>query len=229
MVLAAPPVNVPRELAGLVRGVASFARSLGDKRAPAVTPQSVLVLPGMLTGDGSTAAMRHFLRRRGHRVFGWGLGLNGGDMHKLVPLVRRRLAELFERVGERVHLVGWSLGGLLAREAIRLDPSKVASLVTLGTPLTGGPKYTVAAGWYRHARGLNLSHVEQEVARKLMERLPVPVSVLYSKRDAVVAWRACLDPNPHNDVEHFEVDATHAGMGFDRQVLRLVAERLEQG
>lgn len=211
-----------------MRGVASFARGLTEERATAHASQAVLVLPGMLTGDGSTAAMRHYLRRRGHRVFGWGLGVNGGDLHKLVPRVRRRLAELFEKLGERVHLVGWSLGGLLAREAIRLDGSKVASLVTLGTPLTGGPKYTIAARWYRHARGLNLAHVEQEVAKKLMERLPVPVSVLYSKRDAVVAWRACLDPNPNNDVEHFEIDATHAGMGFDRRVLRLVAERIER-
>lgn len=186
----------------------------------------MLVLPGFMTGDGSTVALRAFLSSRGHRAAGWGLGRNLGNVGKLAPRVAELIARHSEEAGAPLHLVGWSLGGVLAREATRLLPEAVAQIITMGTPVVGGPKYTATADRYR-ARGVDLDALERQVAERNADPLPVPITALYSRKDAVVAWQACLDPNPDNDVDHVEVQARHMEMGFSAEVLRAVADRIE--
>ncbi len=185
----------------------------------------VLVIPGYLTGDAATLVMRTALRALGHRVYGWGLGINRGDVRPAVIAMMDRLEHLAAREGEPVHVIGWSLGGVIAREAARERPGAVAQVITMGTPVVGGPKYTAAARNYA-ARGHDLDQIEARAARRNARPLRVPVLALYSKVDAVVAWQACLDPHAPNAVEHVEVRAGHAEMGFSREVLKLLAARL---
>lgn len=192
---------------------------LGD-RAP------VVILPGFGASDRSTAVMRAFLDARGHRTEGWGLGRNTGNVAALVQAVEERTEGLVERRGRKVRIVGQSLGGVVARELARRRPDLVNRVVTMGTPVVGGPKYTAMASLYQSMYNIDLDAMEAFIASVNAERrIPVPVTAIYSKNDNVVAWQACIDPvNDH--IEHVEVRTTHIGMGFDAQVFRIVADRL---
>jgi len=204
--------EVPR-LAWLAPVFASAPR--GDRGA-------VLVLPGFGTGDGSTVLLRRFLGLLGYRVAGWGLGINRGDVPALIPRVIARAEQ--HAAGKRVRLVGWSLGGTLAREAARERPELVERVVTLGTPAVGGPKYTAVGAAYRR-RGYDLDAIERQVAERERTPIRVPVTAIYSRGDGVVAWRACIDRHTPG-VEHVEVSGTHTGLGFNPDVYRIVADRL---
>ena len=196
-------------------GLASQPRGAGDP---------VVVLPGFSAGDASTAPLRLFLGLLGHDVRGWGLGTNGGDVPALLPRVIAETERCAVATGARVRLVGWSLGGYLAREVARERPDLVERVVTLGSPIVGGPKYTAAADAYRRL-GVDLDALEAEIAAREATPLQTPVTAIYSKRDGVVAWQACIDH--HNaDVEHVEVFSTHVGLGFHADVYALIAQRL---
>ena len=194
------------------------ARSVGDH-------ETVLVVPGFATGDSATIALRSFLRRSGYRAEGWGLGINQGQVQALTPQVADRIKTLSRERNARIRVVGWSLGGVLAREATRLVPDCVASIVTLGTPVIGGPKYTLVAGHYRK-QGIDLDAVERTVAETNRSPIPVPITAIYSPLDGVVAWQACFDDNPMNDVRYVELALGHAELGFSGPAFRAVADAL---
>ena len=193
-------------------------------RQPRGAGESVLVLPGYGAGDGSTSVLRAYLGFLGYRPAGWGLGRNTGEVTDLLPRIARRVSSVSQAEGRPVILIGWSLGGYLAREAARERPRDVDQVITLGSPVIGGPKYTAVADVYR-GRGIDLDAIEAEVAERNRQPLNTPVTAIYSRRDGVVAWRACIDPHP-NPVEHVEVDTTHLGLGFCSEVYEIIAERL---
>jgi len=194
-------------------------------RAPRGRGDLVLVFPGYAASDASTTLMRGVLRALGHDARGWGLGRNGGDVPKLVPPLVRLAERLASETQAPLRIVGWSLGGVLAREVARERPELVARVVTLGSPVVGGPKYTAVGRMYRQ-RGADLDAIESAVAERERKRpLQVPVTAIYSRRDGVVSWRACID-DLNRGVEHVEVSSTHAGLGFQPEVLAIVARRL---
>ena len=184
----------------------------------------VVVLPGFAASDTSTVPLRAFLRVLGHDAHGWGLGINGGDVAALLPRMIAQIERRAVATGARVRLVGWSLGGVLAREAARDRPELVERVVTLGSPVVGGPKYTAAGRSYQQ-RGFDLDAIEASVAERERTPLRVPVTAIYSKRDGIVAWQACIDR--HNaGVEHIEVNSSHTGLGVHAEVYALIAKRL---
>lgn len=207
-----------REL-GVLRDVADLRRL--DTRTLARGRRSVFVLPGFQTGDSSTWVLRRALSRAGHSVRGWGMGLNRGNVRSLLP----RLIDALSQGQQPVHLVGWSLGGFIAREIAREIPNRIAQVITLASPVVGGPKYTAAASHYLK-KGIDLDKIEREVAKRdFTHPLTVPVTALYSRNDMVVCPAACIDRfNEH--VDHIEVDCGHIAFGFNRHVIRIVAERL---
>lgn len=186
--------------------------------------EPVLVLPGFGAGDGSTALLRGYLRVLGYAAHGWGLGLNRGDVPSLIPRVIERADGVAQREGRPVRVVGWSLGGVLGRETAREQPELVDRIVTLGTPVVGGPKYTLAGAAYR-SRGVDLDEIERQVEER--EAVPIrrPITAIYSRNDGVVAWKACIDRHSP-EVEHVEVESTHAGLGFSATVYEIVGDRL---
>jgi pimeloyl-ACP methyl ester carboxylesterase len=184
----------------------------------------VLVLPGFGANDASTSVIRAFLRRIGFDAHGWGLDRNHGDVMALLGPVRDAVERMADRAGSPVQLVGWSLGGVLARETARDAPEAVRQVITFGTPVVGGPKYTQVGARYMR-RGFDLDALEALVIERHRQPIAAPVTAIYSRADGIVAWRACIDPwTP--DVEHVEVGSTHLGLGFDPDVYRIVAERL---
>jgi pimeloyl-ACP methyl ester carboxylesterase len=198
----------------------------GTLRGRATEQRSVILLPGYGTGPRSMRMMENYLRHRGHRVRDWGLGRNTGEATKL----RARLVGVVEAAvaeqGGKVVLVGWSLGGYLAREYAREHPDQVQRVITLGSPVIGGPRYTATARRYV-ALGHDLDEIEQAVANRYATDLCVPVTALYSKRDGIVAWRACID-QWSREVRHVEVDETHLGLVLSPRVLRIVAQDVER-
>lgn len=220
--LGPPPVTrlawealTGRELARLLIAVPSL---LGAPRG--TTP--VVVLPGFRLGDVSTFPLREFLRRLGHTVEGWGLGVNRGDVPTLMPRVAEQVADLARRLGEPLHLIGQSLGGVLARETARDRPELVAQVITIGSPVVGGPSYTRVAMAYPEAR---LAEIRRGIAQRNRSPIRVPITAVYSRRDGIVSWEACID-SASPQVEHVEVGSSHLGMALDPTVWRLVAERL---
>jgi pimeloyl-ACP methyl ester carboxylesterase len=193
-------------------------------RQPRGRGQRVLVLPGYGAGDASTAVLRAYVRFLGYRPLGWGLGRNNGEVPDLLPRVAERLETIAREEGSAIGLIGWSLGGYLAREAARERPRAAQHVITLGSPVVGGPKYTAVAGAYRR-RGIDLDEIEAQVASRNVHPLETPVMALYSRRDRVVAWQACIDHHSPN-VEHVEVETTHLGLGFAPEVFQIIAARL---
>lgn len=193
-------------------------------RQPRGTGRPVLVLPGFGAGDISTMPLRRYLRGLGHDARGWGLGQNQGDVGALVPIVFDRVLGMAERTGHPVPLVGWSLGGVIAREVAREAPQAVEQVITFGSPVVGGPKYTRVGDTYR-ARGVDLDQIEARIAARDAVPITVPITAIYTKGDGVVAWRACIDHvSPH--VDHVEVRTTHLGLGLHHEVFAVVAQRL---
>ena len=192
--------------------------------APRGAGKPVTVFPGFAATDRSTSPLRTYLRYLGYRVEGWGLGKNRGDVPSLIPQVVDVVSKRAKAEGRPVRLIGWSLGGYLAREAAREVPENVAHVITLGSPIVGGPRFTTTAPLYEK-RGVDFDEIQRAIEEREQTPIRVPITVVYSKSDGVVEWRACIDrKNP--DVEHFRVKSTHIGLGVSPDVFSIVASEL---
>jgi pimeloyl-ACP methyl ester carboxylesterase len=198
--------------------------------APHGDGHPVMVLPGFVTSDRSTIVLRNFLTWLGYDAFPWELGRNlgpkaiGAQGEKLVA----RLDEIFDETDEKVSLVGWSLGGIMARQLARRRPDKVRQIVTLGSPFIGNPKSTNVRAAYEALTGQRLS--DPALLTYLEEShtpLPVPSTAIYTKEDGVVAWQNCVEPE-HYQSDNIQVFGSHCGLGVNPVVLYALADRLAQ-
>jgi pimeloyl-ACP methyl ester carboxylesterase len=217
--------SVVREATGLLELPRLLLQRSRLREAPRGDGHTVLVLPGFGADGRSTWPLRTYLRRQGYHVRDWGLGRNVRDVAQTVDRMRERVRTAQARSGDKVSLVGWSLGGYVAREVARDEADAVRSVVTFGSPVIGGPRYTLAAA-RADREGWDLDRIEAAVAQRKAVPLRVPVTALYSRRDGIVDWRACIDGENGGPITHVEVDATHLGLGFSADVFRIVAERL---
>lgn len=186
----------------------------------------VLVLPGLLADDGSTHALRGFLNSHGYRAHGWKQGRNCGLRGSLEADMLARIDELFERYqGRKVSLVGWSLGGLYARQLAKLAPDKVRCMISLGSPFAGSPKSTNAWRAYEMVSGSNVD--DPDMLDELVEAPPLPTTSIFSRTDGICAWQACLNEDGPMS-ENIEVIGSHLGLGHNPAVVYAVADRLAQ-
>lgn len=194
-------------------------------RAPGGDGHPVLVLPGLIANDASTWPLRRYLERLGYAAYPWEEGFNLGPRGRLVQRLESRLKQIGRRHGRKASLIGWSLGGAMARALAAKLPERVRSVITLGSPLRG------------HARGTNAWRVfelvsgwkadDPRLAQWLAQHPPVPMTSFMSKTDGVVNWRMSLAPE-HPLAENIEVSASHLGMGANPAVLWAIADRLAQ-
>jgi pimeloyl-ACP methyl ester carboxylesterase len=199
-------------------------------RAPRGDGHPVLVLPGFMASDYSTATLRRYLDKLGYETFGWELGRNlgpkaiGADGEHLMA----RLAEIYAQTGQKVTLIGWSLGGLMARLIARRQPDFVRQIITLGSPIGGSPKATNAWRAYQLLTGQKVSDEKaQAQIGESQSQTPVPSTAIYSKADGVVAWQICLEPESEL-TDNIEVQGSHCGLGVNPVVLYAIADRLAQ-
>jgi pimeloyl-ACP methyl ester carboxylesterase len=195
-------------------------------RAPRGDGHPVMVLPGLLAGDFSTAPLRRFLRSLCYDAHGWGLGMNVGPTVSLRERLDAAFRRLRERHGRRVSLVGWSLGGIFARELARARPDDVRCVVTLASPFRDITATHAARLVPLRPGGRSLREAHDLRAR-LRTPIPVPTTSIYSKTDGIVAWQSCLEEEGETR-ENVEVACSHTGMGFHAETLAIVADRLSQ-
>lgn len=194
-------------------------------RAPKGDGHPVLVLPGFLAGDESTTLLRRYLCGLGYDAQGWGLGLNLGQRKGAHAAMARRLQELSEGGLRKVSIVGWSLGGALARLLAARHAGIVRSVVTLGSPISGGPSGTGVDLLYR--RIAPRAHAEPGLTTRVAQAPPVPTTSIYSRSDGIVPWRASVVEHAAQS-ENIEVRGSHVGLGANPAVLYAVADRLSQ-
>jgi len=233
--------------------IRGLPRALKQARANVTGTPPVIVVPGLWAADCTMWALRRYLTKCGYDAQGWAMGRNlagrgwAGEISDLsdgwakgerdrqnngegsVPAlcdefgasVKRRS----EALGRPVALVGWSLGGMLAREAARDYPDHVNVVITLGTPIVGGPRYTFVNGRYRR-RGLDVDWIAEQTIKRHETPIRCPVVSLYSKQDAVVHWSASIDRwTPH--AVHHEVDCTHTAYGFHPPTFEIIKSELD--
>lgn len=217
------------EIPRMVFAIASLPANLSKlTKASRSTGRPVLVIPGFGTTDRSTFVLRTYLGWLGYRVYGWGMGRNLGA--KTIGLhnerLIKRLDDVYRQSGQQVTLVGWSMGGIMARMISRVRPDQVELIVTLGAPFSGNPFANSAWKLYERLSGHSLSHplARAQIAESKLPP-PVPSVSLFSKSDGVVAWQSCLEPD-HSHTLNIEVKSAHCGFGFSPHVLQIVAERL---
>ena len=194
------------------------------RRAPKGDGHPVLVLPAFMTSDFSTRALRRFLRECGYATHGWRLGRNPGPTQETVAGLVQRLGELRRRYDRRVSVIGWSLGGVYARELARAFPSDVRQIITLASPFRNLEATNVPAFLLARRR----EHPDEAAFReRLQAPLPVPVTAIYSRSDGIVAWQSCaVEPGTYS--ENIEVESSHLGIAHHPVVLLTIADRLAQ-
>jgi hypothetical protein len=206
----------------LAARVASLPHPQGDGHA-------VIVYPGLGGGAMTTARLRKYLGRCNFDAHDWEGGVNtgpeGGFDEWLAPFVERVRA-LQRLRGLKVSLVGWSLGGIYAREIARLCPEAVRQVVTLGTPF-GALAQSNHAGALFQLLNRDRAQKSPQLEERLRTTPPVPTTSVFSKADGIVSWQGCIEKRSPIS-ESVEVDASHLGMGTHPQVLRIVANRLAQ-
>ncbi|MHB9880995.1 esterase/lipase family protein [Pacificimonas sp. ICDLI1SI03] len=211
-----------------VRAIGEFAQFLLNNRTaslPRGDGHAVIVYPGFLAADTTTFLLRRRLATLGYDVHGWGQGQNLGLRRDTLPEMRSHLIRVAERSGGPVSLVGWSLGGLYAREVAKRRPDCVRLVVTAGTPCIGDMRGNHA--WRLYER-LNDHWVNSPPLPNDLEELPpVPLTSIYTDGDGIVAPQ-CANIGNGERHESVCVRSSHVGLAWNHEVLAVTANRLAQ-
>jgi pimeloyl-ACP methyl ester carboxylesterase len=197
------------------------------RRAPLGDGHPVLLLPGFTAGDGSTTVLRRYLKRQSFSAHPWLLGRNIGPRDGVRAGMLERVEELSDRYGQKISIVGWSLGGVYARELAKRLPDQVRQVVTLGSPFGDIARASNASRLFERLGRRERSTSRGAHAERLREPPGVPSTSIYTKTDGVVHWQACLEPQTDH-TENIEIIGSHCGLGFNPVVLYAVADRLSQ-
>jgi triacylglycerol lipase len=200
---------------------------------------AVVVVPGFLGSDFYLSNLNTWLNRIGYKAYLSGIGLNAECPNLLIE---RRLIQTVQKAvaetGRKIHLIGHSLGGVMARSVASQRPQDVASVITLGSPFRG----SVAHPSILRAANAVRKHILREHGSDVLPacytakctcdfvnglRCEMPESVqqtaIYTKDDGIVDWNYCQTGDCGCD---YEVPGTHIGMAFNASVFAIIADRL---
>lgn len=219
-------------LEGARAGLAAM-RLMSDRKFLSNLPKgdghTVMVIPGFMAGDYSTLAIRYFLKQWKYDARGWKLGLNFGlsQRRDLEAMMAKQLKQHFARTRRKVSLVGWSLGGVFARELARENPEMVRSVISLGSPIGGAPEGTVTGGLYELITRTDFSDdaLKAKIEQASQPVPNVPCTAIYSKNDGIVAWRIAIEKES-KIAENIEINSAHCGFGVNPAVMFALADRL---
>jgi pimeloyl-ACP methyl ester carboxylesterase len=196
-------------------------------RAPRGDGHPVLALPGFLASDLSMAPLRRYLKELGYDTYAWNLGRNLGGVASKRGALRDLLKQIHETTGRKVSIIGWSLGGIYARDLALQLPDMVRSVITLGSPFANDITATNATKLYEALSGEGIND-NPEIREAIAGDLPVPATSIYSRTDGIVNWRTSL-LRPSDTAENIEVYlASHVGLGVNPAALWAMADRLAQ-
>lgn len=197
------------------------------RSAPRGDGHPVLVLPGFMAADTSTGVLRRYLRDQGLSPHPWLQGQNRGPTPGVRDQMGERVEALCERYGDKVSIVGWSLGGIYARELAKRMPEHVRQVVSLGSPFGDAGRASNIGRLFGWVSGRDPGRNREAIAAQMRIPPDVPSTAIYSKADGIVHWRSCLEPD-HEHTENIEVPGSHCGLGFNALALYAVADRLAQ-
>lgn len=224
-----PTVRVPpfRHYLGEARVGADWLRGrLAENRLAAQYPgdgRAVIVIPGLFTSDNRTNMLRRVLKKAGYRTYGWGLGRNMPIKADILERFGVRVAEVLARENGPVALVGWSLGGLIARGYAQLAPDQVSSVITLGTPFSGDPRSNRA--WKIYELVADHKVDDPPVAFDRATKPPVPTTAIWSSRDGIISVEAARGL-PHERDTEIEISCGHFAMSSAPDALEAVLSAL---
>jgi len=220
--LGAEPFRAAIELASHLVG-SSHPGAAGDGHP-------VVIFPGLGADGTSVAPLRSYWRELGYDAFDWGRGFNTGPKGNLDAW----LGELADQVPGLLAahtlpatLIGWSLGGIYAREIAKLLTGEIRQVITIGTPFNATTDKTHAAWLYRLLNGTT-PVLDRSLSQRLRTPPRVPTTSIYSRSDGVVAWQTCRHEKRSRLTQDIEISGSHVGMGWNRTVLRVIADRLAQ-
>ena len=190
----------------------------------------VMIFPGLGSDGRAVAPLRDYCRSLGYTAFDWGRGFNKGPQGD----VEAWLADLAEYVREQLAhhpqaatLIGWSLGGIYAREVGKILAPRIRQVITIGTPFNAEADHT-NVGWLFRLLSGSPATIAPQVSKRLRMPPPVPTTSIYSKTDGVVAWQTCRHDKAPRHVQDIEIEGSHIGMGWNSAALKVVADRLAQ-
>ncbi|MDH3303616.1 MAG: alpha/beta hydrolase [Gammaproteobacteria bacterium] len=197
--------------------------------APRGDGRPLMLIPGYGADERSMRPLGRYLTYLGYDVYDWAQGRNRGDVENDIRRVGNRTREIHDALGNApVTLIGWSLGGVSARETARLFERYVREVITMGTPIIGGPKYTTVGRRFAEMSNLDLDEFEKVVHARNSIGIKQPVTSIYSKTDGVVAWQASIDTY-NRQARNIEVSSSHFGLGANGEVWYLIAKILAAG
>jgi pimeloyl-ACP methyl ester carboxylesterase len=201
------------------------------KRAPRGDGHPVITLPGYRSDDTAMLAMRRYLARWGYAPYPWGLGANLGIGSQRIDYEKRMLEKLenvTEKHGERATLIGWSQGGVIAREVAKQRPDLVRQLIVLGSPLADAPEATTVFRIFKKTSSEEITNELMSMMREVASPLPnLRCICIYSNSDGIVSADIAQDLVSPN-VENIRVTSSHLGMVVNPMVLFIIADRLSQ-
>ena len=204
---------------------ASIAAMPWMRKLPSGDGHPVLVFPGLGANDYSTAPLRHFLESLGYVAYPWQQGFNFGPKEGVLQACQTETEAIFKRHQRKVSLIGWSLGGIYARETAKALVENTRCVITLGTPFTGNMKATNAWRFYQMVS--RQGEADPELIEQIRHAPPVPTTSIYSRTDGVVAWQCSINEEGPL-TENIEVTASHVGMGMNPLAHFAIADRLAQ-
>jgi len=187
-------------------------------------PQMVMLLPGFATHPVRMRYLAQQLEAAGHRTKRWGLGFNWGPDEERFEQLEARLADLHARHGRQVVLIGWSLGGLFARELAKRQPGSVAKVITMGSPFSGSPRANNVWRAYQFITGHSVD--APPIDADLAAKPPVETVAMWSANDGAIAPR-CAAGRPGERDRAIAVRCTHMGYTYDPQVIMTLLGELE--
>ena len=198
------------------------------KLAPRGDGHPVIVLPGFFAGDASTRVLRSYLRSLGYAVSGWSLGRNRGPTRAALKGMDDLVAKVVQEQGRPASIIGWSLGGIFARQIASRRPADVRQVITLASPYRlnrGDRTRATSPGEVGDSdmRG-GISVVEPGGG---YQALPMPATSIYTRTDGVVAWQTCTEPETSRS-QNIEVFSSHCGVGHHPAAMYAIADRLAQ-
>jgi pimeloyl-ACP methyl ester carboxylesterase len=190
----------------------------------------VIIFPGLASSGKAVAPLRQFCQSLGYAAFDWGKGYNtgpSGNPHRWLAELAEHVASLLESHKGSATLIGWSLGGVYARELGKLLTPKIRQVITIGTPFNATANQT-HVGWLLRLLSGSNAKLDPDLQQQLKIPPPVPTTSIYSRSDGIVAWETCRHAFPTSWVEDIEIQGSHIGMGWNRAVMKVVADRLSQ-
>lgn len=189
----------------------------------------VMILPGFMSSDRSTKPLRNFLNSTGYIAQGWNLGRNYGDEEDIEFLLDQ-IDKLYFKHRKKISLIGWSLGGVFARQIAKMRPHLIRQVITLGSPFSGVTVSNHATWLHKFiTAGKGDEIIDKEFLKDLPKPAPVPTTAIFSKQDGIVPWECCIEKEENDIHQNIQVYGSHLGYGVNPLVIEIIMDRLQYG